>query len=40
MPQGYEVTFTEERAVFKRLDAGIFTQTDIVVSPEDNAEVR
>lgn len=39
-PQNYEVTFTEERAVFKRLDAGIQTQTDIVVSPEDNAEVR
>ncbi len=39
-PRSYEVTFTEERAVFKRLDAGIQTQTDIVVSPEDNAEVR
>lgn len=39
-PQNYEVTFTEERAVFKRLDAGIQTQTDIIVSPEDNAEVR
>lgn len=39
-PQSYEVTFTEERAVFKRLDAGIQTQTDIIVSPEDNAEVR
>ncbi|MBS1217029.1 MAG: hypothetical protein H6R21_162 [Proteobacteria bacterium] len=39
-PQSYEVMFTEERAVFKRLDAGILTQTDIVVSPEDNAEVR
>ena len=40
MPQSYEVTFTEERAIFKRLDAGILTQTDILVSPEDNAEVR
>src|SRR5581483_6814924 len=39
-PQSYEVTFTEERAVFKRQDAGILTHTDIVVSPEDNAEVR
>ncbi len=39
-PQSYDVTFTEERAVFKRLDAGIYTQTDIIVSPEDNAEVR
>jgi cyclic beta-1,2-glucan synthetase len=40
MPQSYQAVFTEERAVFKRLDAGIVTQTDIVVSPEDNAEVR
>ncbi len=39
-PQSYDVTFTEERAVFKRIDAGIHTQTDIIVSPEDNAEVR
>ncbi|MDX2033697.1 MAG: glucoamylase family protein, partial [Blastocatellia bacterium] len=39
-PQSYEVTFMEDRATFKRLDAGILTQTDIVVSPEDNAEVR
>ena len=39
-PQSYEVTFTEERAVFKRQDAGILTQMDIVVSPEDNGEVR
>src|SRR5262249_20703210 len=39
-PQNYEVTFTEERAVFKRLDMGIRTQTDIIVSPEDNSEVR
>jgi cyclic beta-1,2-glucan synthetase len=39
-PQSYEATFTEERAVFKRLDAGILTKTDIIVSPEDNAEVR
>ncbi len=39
-PHSYEVTFTEERAVFRRVDAGILTQTDIIVSPEDNAEVR
>jgi cyclic beta-1,2-glucan synthetase len=39
-PESYEVTFMEDRAVFKRLDAGILTQTEIVVSPEDNAEVR
>ncbi|MBK9314496.1 MAG: hypothetical protein IPM55_09670 [Acidobacteria bacterium] len=40
IPPSYEATFTEDRAVFKRLDSGIMTQTDIVVSPEDNAEVR
>lgn len=39
-PQNYEVSFMEAGAVFKRLDGGILTQTDIVVSPEDNAEVR
>ncbi|MBX3278140.1 MAG: hypothetical protein KF868_09075 [Acidobacteria bacterium] len=39
-PQGYEATFTEERAVFKRRDNGIDTRTEILVSPEDNAELR
>jgi cyclic beta-1,2-glucan synthetase len=39
-PLSYEVAFSEERAVFRRVDAGILTQTDIVVSPEDDAEVR
>ncbi|MEP7271258.1 MAG: glucoamylase family protein, partial [Acidobacteriota bacterium] len=39
-PQSYEVSFTEERAVFTRMDWGILTRTDIVVSPEDDAEVR
>jgi cyclic beta-1,2-glucan glucanotransferase len=39
-PQSYEVLFMEDSVVFKRRDAGILTQTDIVVSPEDSAEVR
>jgi cyclic beta-1,2-glucan synthetase len=40
LPQGYEVAFTEERAVFKRQDRDIHTQTEILVSPEDNGELR
>lgn len=40
LPLGYEVTFTEDRAVIKRQDRGIHTQTEILVSPEDNAELR
>ena len=39
-PQKYDVTFMEDRAIFERLDAGILTKMEIVVSPEDNAEVR
>ncbi len=39
-PRSYEASFMEDSVVFKRLDAGILTQTDIVVSPEDNAEAR
>jgi cyclic beta-1,2-glucan synthetase len=40
MPQSYEVTFAEDKADFWRADAGIVTHTQIVVSPEENAEVR
>lgn len=36
----YEVTFAPDRAVFRRLDAGIETRTEVVVSPEDDAELR
>ena len=39
-PQKYDVTFMEDRAIFERLDAGILTKMEIVISPEDNAEVR
>jgi cyclic beta-1,2-glucan synthetase len=36
----YEVTFALDRAVWRRLDAGIETRTEVVVSPEDDAELR
>jgi len=39
-PQSYEVTFAEDKADFWRADSGIVTHTQIVVSPEENAEVR
>ena len=37
---GYSVDFTLDRAVFRRTDHGIQTETEIVVSPEDDVEVR
>jgi cyclic beta-1,2-glucan synthetase len=39
-PEAYQVTFTEDRAEFIRTDANITTTLEIVVSPEDDAEVR
>jgi cyclic beta-1,2-glucan synthetase len=39
-PDSYDVTFTEDRAEFVRSDGTITTTLDVVVSPEDNAEVR
>ncbi|MGH8707109.1 MAG: glucoamylase family protein, partial [Burkholderiales bacterium] len=36
----YEVTFTEDRAVFVRHSGTITTTLEVVVSPEDDAEVR
>jgi len=39
-PDSYDVTFTEDRAEFVRHDGTIATTLDVVVSPEDNAEVR
>jgi cyclic beta-1,2-glucan synthetase len=39
-PDSYQVTFTEDRAEFIRTDATITTTLEIVVSPEDDAEVR
>jgi cyclic beta-1,2-glucan synthetase len=39
-PDSYEVNFTEDRAEFIRSDAAITTVVEVVVSPEDDAEVR
>jgi cyclic beta-1,2-glucan synthetase len=39
-PDRYAVTFTEDRAEFIRIDAAITTVLEVVVSPEDDAEVR
>jgi len=39
-PEEYEVTFAPDRAVSRRLDDGIETRTEVVVSPEDDAELR
>ncbi len=38
--QSYEVSFSEDKADFWRTDAGIVTHMEVVVSAEDNAEVR
>jgi cyclic beta-1,2-glucan synthetase len=39
-PQEHEVAFSEDKADFWRTDSGITTHMEIVVSAEDNAEVR
>jgi cyclic beta-1,2-glucan synthetase len=39
-PDSYEVSFYEDRAEITRTDGPIITSTEIVVSPEDDAEVR
>src|SRR5207253_2276089 len=39
-PQSYEVAFSEVKADFWRRDAGIVTHMDVIVSAEDNAEMR
>ncbi|MGA3156756.1 MAG: glucoamylase family protein, partial [Steroidobacteraceae bacterium] len=39
-PDRYEVTFTEDRAEFVRVDATLTTTLEVLVSPEDDAEVR
>ncbi len=39
-PEAYQVTFTEDRAEFIRTDGAMTTTLEIVVSPEDDAEVR
>ncbi len=39
-PGGYEVTFSEDRAEIVRRDRAIRTTLQVIVSPEDDAEVR
>ena len=39
-PNAYQVAFSEDKADFRRTDSGISTRMEIVVSAEDNAEVR
>ncbi|MDP9065566.1 MAG: glycosyl transferase [Pseudomonadota bacterium] len=39
-PDTYDVSFFEDRAEIKRKDGPIVTATEIMVSPEDDAEVR
>ncbi len=36
----YEVIYSADKAEFRRLDGGIETRTEIVVSPENNVEIR
>ncbi|WP_237754247.1 GH36-type glycosyl hydrolase domain-containing protein [Geobacter sp. OR-1] len=40
MVEGYAVEFALDRVAFRRVDNGIRTETEIVVSPEDDVEVR
>ncbi len=39
-PDGYEVTFSEERAEIVRRDGVISSRLEVVVTPEDDAEIR
>ncbi len=39
-PKNYEVAFSEDKVVISRNDDEIITRTEIIVSPEDNAEIR
>ena len=39
-PGAYSASFSLDRVVFQRTDNGIDTQTQIVVSPEDDVEIR
>jgi cyclic beta-1,2-glucan synthetase len=39
-PDRYEALFTEDRATLRRRDGGLETTLEVLVSPEDNAELR
>ena len=38
--EAYSVNFALDRAVFQRTDHGIQTKTEVVISPEDDVEIR
>jgi cyclic beta-1,2-glucan synthetase len=38
--EGYSADFALDRAVFRRADKGIHTETEVVVLPEDDVEIR
>ncbi len=40
MPRFYEVAFSEDKAVISRRDGNIATRTEVIVAPEDKAEIR
>jgi cyclic beta-1,2-glucan synthetase len=40
IPEHYEVVFSQGRVEFKRRDTDIETHTEVVVSPEDDIEIR
>jgi cyclic beta-1,2-glucan synthetase len=39
-PSSYEVSFSEDKVEISRTDGQLHTRTEIIVSPEDDAEVR
>ena len=39
-PEAYEVTFNEDRAEFASIDGDLATTLQVLVSAEDDAEVR
>ena len=39
-PDGFNVTFTEDRALFTRRDGSLTTMMEVLVSAEDDAEIR
>ncbi len=39
-PLAYRVAFSEDKADFRRVDSGISTRMEVVVSAEDNVEIR
>jgi cellobiose phosphorylase len=40
LPTGYEVVFTSDKTVYKRIDGTIETLTEIIVTSGENAEIR